>query len=62
VFISPKMKSKEEALHLTPLYLDLYEDGIIVFDKDMFLETQLERTKKQYPNVKRVWINDKIWY
>lgn len=37
VSFSPIMKTPEEASHFSPLYLDMIEDAIILFDKENFL-------------------------
>jgi predicted nucleotidyltransferase len=38
IFFSPIIKSKEEAEFLTPLYLDLVEDAVILKDEGDFLK------------------------
>ena len=40
---SPILKTPEEAERISPLYLDMVEDAVILFDKDGFFEGVLRR-------------------
>ncbi len=61
--ISPVIKSIEEASYLCPLYLDLLEDAIILFDKDKNFEKTLSRLRIALDKTKgrRIW-KGKRWY
>lgn len=60
---SPVIKAAEEAKFLTPLYLDMVEDAIILYDADGFFKNILDNLganlKKQ--GSRRVYIGKK-WY
>lgn len=63
VALSPIMKTPEEARRLSPLYLDMVEDAIIVYDKGDFFKGVLDRLReklKEY-GAKRVRMGRK-WY
>ncbi len=57
---SPIIKTSEEAIRLSPLYLDMVEDAIIVYDRDGFFEQILEnlREKLKKLGAERVWIGE----
>ena len=57
------MKTREEAKLLSPLYLDMVDDAIIIFDKDSFFQNILEtlRTRLSKLGAKKKKIGDK-WY
>lgn len=59
---SPIMKTPEEAAEITPLYLDMVEDAIIIFDRDFFVKI-LSRLKKKLDELgsQRVQLGKK-WY
>ncbi|MCD6312352.1 MAG: nucleotidyltransferase domain-containing protein [Thaumarchaeota archaeon] len=61
--ISPILKTPEEASRMSPLYLDLVEDSIILYDKNDFMKKILERLRKKLKNLgaKRVR-RGKSWY
>ena len=63
IFISPIIKSVEEARRITPLYLDMVEDAVILFDKDHFFEDVLNRLRKRLKELgaRRVRLGKK-WY
>ncbi|MEM2896393.1 MAG: nucleotidyltransferase domain-containing protein [Candidatus Bathyarchaeia archaeon] len=63
IFFSPIIKSRKEASRTSPLYLDLVEDAIILYDKDGFFKKILERLKKRLEELgaERVRIGKK-WY
>jgi len=60
---SPIIKTSEEAMRLSPLYLDMVEDAIIAYDKDDFFKKILERVRKRLEELgsKRVRMGKK-WY
>ena len=60
---SPIIKTPEEAMRLSPLYLDMVEDAIIAYDKDDFFKKILERVRKRLEELgsKRVRMGKK-WY
>jgi len=63
IFISPIIKSREEAAKITPLYLDLVEDACILYDREGFFNNVLERLRKRLKELKakRVRVG-KMWY
>lgn len=62
-YISPIMKTKEEAKKFSPLYLDMVEDAKILFDRQNFFGEILRnlRYKMKELKSKRIWIGKK-WY
>ena len=60
---SPIIKTPEEAMKFSPLYLDMVEDAIIAYDKDDFFMKILERLRKRLEELgsKRVRMGRK-WY
>ncbi len=61
---SPILKTPEEARRISPLYLDMVEDAIILYDKDGFFKRILERLKSRLREMgaKRIKIGRKwIW-
>ncbi|GGP20332.1 DNA polymerase [Thermocladium modestius] len=63
VSFSPIMKTPEEASHFSPLYMDMVEDAVILFDKDNFFGNILKRVKEKLNELgfERVWLGRK-WY
>lgn len=63
VFLSPVIKSREDARLITPLYLDMVEDAIILYDKDEFFTKIIRKLKKRLDELKaeRVILGNK-WY
>ncbi|MEM2965118.1 MAG: nucleotidyltransferase domain-containing protein [Candidatus Bathyarchaeia archaeon] len=63
VMISPIMKSMEEALRMSPIYLDMVEDATIVYDKGGFFVGILQRLKERLDELgsERVWVGRR-WY
>lgn len=61
--LSPILKTVKEATRISPLYLDMVEDAIILFDKESFFENVLKRLKRRLEELgaERVWIGKK-WY
>ncbi|WP_338599108.1 nucleotidyltransferase domain-containing protein [Sulfolobus tengchongensis] len=64
ITLSPIIKSKDEASHFTPQYLDMIDDAVIVYDKDSFMEKVLNRISEELKKLgaKRVWLSNKAWY
>ncbi len=60
---SPVLKTVEEAKFLTPLYLDMVEDAVILYDKGDFFKNVLDKLRKslEKQGAKRVFIGKK-WY
>jgi len=63
IFLSPIIKSREEAKRITPLYLDLVEDAIILYDKDNFFTNILNNLRKKLEELgaERIKLGKK-WY
>lgn len=63
VALSPIIKTRREAMRVSPLYLDMVEDAVIVYDKDGFFEKILARLKKRLEELgaERVRVGRK-WY
>ncbi|ADY00717.1 DNA polymerase, beta domain protein region [Vulcanisaeta moutnovskia 768-28] len=64
ITLSPLIKTREEAGRFSPLYLDMTEDAVIVYDKDGFFEGVLTRiiNRLRELGATRVWISDRAWY
>ncbi len=60
---SPVLKTMEEAKLLTPLYLDMVEDAVILYDAEDFFKNILEklRASLRKQGAKRVFMGKK-WY
>lgn len=63
MFLSPIIKSREEAKRITPLYLDMVDDAIILYDKDNFFTNILNSLRKKLEELgaERVKLGKK-WY
>lgn len=63
VDFSPLILSREEASKIRPIYLDMVEDAIILYDKEGFFGNILERLKRRLKELgaRREWIGNK-WY
>jgi len=61
--LSPILKEPEEASKITPLYLDMVEDAVIIYDKNNFITNVLLRLKKRLSELgaERVWMGRK-WF
>jgi predicted nucleotidyltransferase len=46
-YFSPIMKDVAEACRISPLYLDIVEDGIVLFDRDGSMSNLLERLRSR---------------
>lgn len=57
-------KSPDEALFHSPLYLDIVEDGVLLFDRDGFFEKVLAemRARMQTLGSRRIFLEDGSWY
>ncbi|MDW8061215.1 MAG: nucleotidyltransferase domain-containing protein [Nitrososphaerota archaeon] len=63
ISITPILKSREEAKRIKPVYLDMTEDAIIVYDKDGFFKSILAKTRSLLSKLgsRRVWIDRDRW-
>jgi hypothetical protein len=63
ITFSPVIKTPEEAEKISILYLDMVEDGIIIYDKDLFFERILSRLSGRLKELgaERIWVGKK-WY
>jgi len=57
-------KTPEEALAHSPLYLDLVEDAVLLFDRGEFFEAILQslRVRMQALGSRRIYLPDGSWY
>ena len=46
-YLSPILKTPEEARELAPIYLDMVEDAVILYDRDRFFRQVLDRLRKR---------------
>ncbi|MEM2925123.1 MAG: nucleotidyltransferase domain-containing protein [Methanocellales archaeon] len=60
---SPIIKTPEEAMRISPLYLDMVEDAVILYDRDGFFKNILERLRSRLRELgsKRIELG-KRWY
>jgi hypothetical protein len=63
ITVSPVILTAEEAREIPPLFLDLTEDAVILYDKDNFLKVLLTKLKAKLQEIgaTRIWIGSK-WY
>jgi len=63
ITFSPIIKSPKEAQRISPLYLDMVEDAIIIYDKNGFFESILKRLLEILNKLgaERIWVG-KGWY
>jgi len=63
MYLSTIIKSPEEAIKGSPLFLDMIEDGIILYDKDNFFKDILNKLKENLLKLgaKRIRVGN-IWY
>ncbi len=54
----------EEAKTFRMIYLDMIHDAIILYDKNNFFKSILEKVSRTLSKLgsKRVWLNEKEWY
>jgi nucleotidyltransferase len=64
VTFSPIPKTPEEAMRFSPIYMDMTEDAIILYDKNDFFRKVLEKTEKRLKELgfERVRLSEKSWY
>lgn len=64
ISFSPIIKTPEEAVKFTPLYMDMTEDAIILYDKENFLKKILDdiKIKLQKLGFERIWFSKSRWY
>ncbi|MEM2990842.1 MAG: nucleotidyltransferase domain-containing protein [Halobacteria archaeon] len=60
---SPIIKTPEEAMRISPLYLDMVEDAVILYDRDGFFKNILERVRNRLRELgsRRIELG-KRWY
>lgn len=63
VDFSPIILSVEEASRIRPIYLDMVEDSIILYDKSDFFRRIIDKLKRRLEELgaKRIWVGGK-WY
>jgi predicted nucleotidyltransferase len=61
--VLPIVKTPEEAARVTPLYLDMVEDAVLLVDRDGFFAGVLARLRKSLRRLgaRRVW-QEGFWY
>ncbi|MDI6735314.1 MAG: nucleotidyltransferase domain-containing protein [bacterium] len=64
ICIKPIIFSKEEAKENRYLFLDITEDGVMLYDKDKFFNNRLLILKKRLKELgsKRIFLKDNSWY
>jgi len=61
--VSTKIKTPEEAARFTPLYLDMTEDAVLLYDRDGFFQGVLERLRERLKELGAQRIRQgKVWY
>jgi len=62
ITLSPVLKTPEEAMRFSPIYMDMTEDAIILYDENGFFRKVLEKTKKRLKELgfERVWLSKKF--
>lgn len=63
ITLTPIIKTVEEAKHISPIYLDMVEDAVIVYDRGEFFRKVLDKLsdKLKELNAERVYVGKK-WY
>lgn len=60
---SPILKTPEEAARMSPLYLDMVEDAVILYDREGFFRKVLERLAKRLRELGAERVKcGKLWY
>lgn len=61
--LSPVFKTKKEALNGSPLFIDMVEDAVILFDRNSFFKEIIEgmRLRLEKRGARRVWKGN-AWY
>ncbi|WP_221290379.1 nucleotidyltransferase domain-containing protein [Stygiolobus caldivivus] len=64
VTFSPILKTPEEAGHFSPLYMDMTQDAVILYDVNGFFKGVLDKARKKLEELdfERVWVSKKAWY
>ena len=54
----------EEALRNRPIYLDMIEEGVVIYDRDHFMENVLKMLSERLKELgsKKVYLPDGSWY
>lgn len=62
-YISPILKTPQEAETGSPLFLDMLEDAKILYDKDQFFAKILDQLRQKLAQLgsKRIWVGN-AWY
>jgi Nucleotidyltransferase domain. len=50
ITFSPVLKTPEEAMRFSPIYMDMTEDAIILYDKNGFFRKVLEKLRRDWRN------------
>lgn len=60
---SPIILSVNEALRIRPIYLDMVEDAVILYDKDGFFSKVIDRLRGRLRELgaRRIWVGNR-WY
>lgn len=58
------VKSREEGLHRSPLYLDMVDDGVLLLDRDGFFAAVLDGLRRRMKDLgsRRVVLPNGSWY
>jgi uncharacterized protein len=61
--LSTVIKSPDEVRKGSPLFLDMTEDSVILFDRESFFESEMARFRKRLEKLgaRRVWRGD-VWF
>jgi len=63
VELSPILKTPEEAARVTPLYLDMVEDAVVLYDRGGFFSGILERLRRRLGELGAERVRcGKLWY
>ncbi|MFZ5470662.1 MAG: nucleotidyltransferase domain-containing protein, partial [Myxococcota bacterium] len=62
--MSVVLKNEQEALYRSPLYLDMTEDAVLLFDRGGFFASVLEGLRERMRSLgsRRVFLPDGSWY
>jgi hypothetical protein len=61
--LSPVFKTPEEVRRGSPLFLDMTEDALLLFDRDGFFARELDRLRERLAQLgsRRIWLGN-AWY
>ena len=64
ITFSPILKTPEEAKRFSPLYMDMTQDAVILYDVNDFFKGVLDKVRRKLEelNFERVWVSKKAWY